>query len=256
MAFFYLSKLLAFLLSPMFWAFVFLVYAVFTKNTVRARKLLITALCILYLSANSFLVDECFRAWEPVTKDYRMNKNDYQAAIILGGIGDIDLRRNQINFGYSADRLFQVLPLYHKGYLQHIVFTGGSGSIEFPEKKEGLYVKKYLLSIGIPDSVLIIESESRNTYQNAINTKRMLDSLKLDGRFLLVTSGSHMPRSLAIFNKAGFKHIDPFVTNRHSGNRRFTLDHLLVPNPGAMVSLQQLIHEWVGFLIYKLRGYA
>jgi uncharacterized SAM-binding protein YcdF (DUF218 family) len=256
MVFFYLSKLLAFLLSPMFWAFVLLVYAVVTKNTVRARKLVITAVCILYLSANSFLVDECFRAWEPVTKDYRMKKNEYQAAIILGGIGDIDLRRNQINFGYSADRLFQVLPLYHKGFVEHIVFTGGSGSIEFPEKKEGLYVKKYLLSIGIPDSVLIIESESRNTYQNAINTKRMLDSLEIDGRFLLVTSGSHMPRSMAIFKKAGFKHIDPFVTNRHSGNRRFTLDHLLVPNPGAMLSLQQLIHEWVGFLIYKLRGYA
>ncbi len=256
MLFFYLSKLLAFLLSPMFWAFVLLVYALFTKNPQRAKKLLISALVVLYLCSNSFLVDECYRAWEPVTKDYVMHENEYAAAIVLGGIGDIDLRRKQINFGYSGDRLFQVLPLYHKGYIQRVVFTGGSGSIEFPEKKEGLYVKKYLLSIGIPDSALLVESESRNTYQNAVFTKHLLDSAGLHGKFLLVTSGSHMPRSLAIFKKAGFTNIDPFVTNRHSGNRRFTPDHLLIPNPGAMMSLQGLIHEWLGFLIYKLRGYA
>jgi uncharacterized SAM-binding protein YcdF (DUF218 family) len=256
MLFFYFSKLLAFLLSPMFWAFVLLVYALFTKNPQRERKLLISALVVLYLSSNSFLVDECYRAWEPVTRDYVMHRNEYKAAIVLGGIGDIDLRRKQINFGYSGDRLFQVLPLYHKGYIQRIVFTGGSGSIEFPEKKEGLYVKKYLLSITIPDSALIVESESRNTYQNAVFTKHILDSIGLQGKFLLVTSGTHMPRSLAIFKKAGFENIDPFVTNRHSGNRRFTPDHLLIPNPGAMMSLQNLIHEWVGYLIYKLRGYA
>ncbi|MCU0359987.1 MAG: YdcF family protein [Bacteroidia bacterium] len=256
MVFFYLSKLLAFLLSPMFWAFFLLLFALLAKNPKRGRKLLIAALCLLYLSGNSFLVDECFRAWEPVTEDYKMKKNDYEAAIVLGGIGDIDLRKQQINFGYSADRLFQVLPLYHRGFLKHIVFTGGSGSIEFPEKKEGLFVKKYLLSINIPDSVLIIESESKNTYQNAVYTKHVLDSLGIKGRFLLVTSGSHMPRALAIFKKLGFDSIDPFVTNRHSGNRRFTPDHLLIPNPGAMMSFQQLIHEWVGFMIYKLRGYA
>lgn len=256
MIFFYFSKLLSFLISPLFWAFVFLVYALITKNPTRSRRMLIAGVCILYLSSNSFLVDECFRAWEPVTKDYQMQKEQYQAAIVLGGIGDIDLRRKQINFGYSADRLFQVLPLYHQSFVRRIVFTGGSGSIEFPEKREGLYVKKYLLSIGIPDSSLIVESESRNTYQNAINTKHLLDSLGIQGRFLLVTSGVHMPRSLAIFKKAGFQQIDPFVTNRHSGNRRFTPDHLLIPNPGAIMSLQYLIHEWVGFLIYKFRGYA
>ncbi len=240
----------------MFWAFILLVFPLFAKHKIRARKAHIAALCILYLSSNSFLVDELYRAWEPVTKDYQMQKHEYEAAIVLGGIGDIDLRRQQINFGYSADRLFQVLPLYHKGYIKKIVFTGGSGSIEFPEKKEGIYVKKYLRSVSIPDSVLVIESASKNTYENAINTKRLLDSLGIQGRFILVTSGFHMPRSMAVFKKAGFKKLEPFVTNRHSGNRRFTPDHLLLPNPEAMVSFQLLIHEWVGFFIYKLKGYA
>lgn len=256
MGFFFLSKVLSFLLSPILWVVVIMLYALFTKDKVRSRKYTLIALAVLYLCSNSFLVDECYRAWEPVTTDYAMKTNDYKAAIVLGGIGDIDLRRKNINFGYNADRLFQVLPLYKQGYVQHIVFTGGSGSIEFPEKKEGVYVKKYLLSISIPDSAIVVESESRNTYQNAVNTKHILDSMGLRGRFLLVTSGVHMPRAVAIFKKAGFDSIDPFVTNRHSGARRYTPDHLLVPNPGAMTSLQHLLHEWVGYMVYKLKGYA
>lgn len=254
--FFYLSKLLAFIISPMVWAIGLLSYSFFTKVEGRAKKLQISALVVLYLCGNSFLVDELYRAWEPTTEDYTMEKSEYEAAIVLGGIGDIDLRLKKINFGYSADRLFQVLPLYHQGFVKRIVFAGGSGSIEFPEKKEGIYVKKYLKSINIPDTAMIIESESKNTYENAIYTAKILDSLNIKGKFLLVTSAFHMRRSMAIFNKAGFKSITPFITNRHSGNRRYTPDHIFIPNAGAILSLQVMIHEWVGFLIYKLKGYA
>lgn len=240
----------------MMWAFALLLLALFGRNKIRARKFLIAGIVVLYLCSNSFLVDECYRAWEPVTRDYVMVKGEYEGAIVLGGIGDIDLRRQKINFGNAADRLFQVLPLYHQGYIKRILFSGGSGSIEFPEKKEGKFVKSYLLSIHIPDSALLIDAESRNTFQNAVNTKAIIDSLHIQGKWLLVTSSSHMPRAIAIFKKAGFKNLDPFITNRHSGNRRFTPDHLLLPNPGAMFSLQNLIHEWVGYLVYKVRGYA
>ncbi len=254
--FFYLSKLLSFLISPLVWVFGLLVYSFITKEEKRAKKLRITCLIVLYLTSNSFLVDECFRAWEPTTEDYEANIKIYEGAIILGGIGDIDLRMQKINFGISGDRLFQTLPLYYSGKINKLIFTGGSGSIEFPEKKEGIYVKKYLQSIHLPDSALIVESESKNTYENALFTKKLLDSLGMRGEFLLVTSGYHMPRSIAVFKKVGFTHILPFVTNRNSGVRRFTFDHLFIPNPGALISFHLLLHEWVGFLTYKVKGYA
>jgi uncharacterized SAM-binding protein YcdF (DUF218 family) len=180
----------------------------------------------------------------------------YDGAIILGGIGDIDMRLQKINFGWSGDRLFQMLPYYHNKRIKTIVFTGGSGRIEFPEKKEGYFVKRYLKSIGIPDSAMVIEAQSKNTYENAIFTKKIMDSLGLKGNYLLVTSAYHMPRSMAVFKKAGYTNLTPYLTNRVSGGRRFTLDHLLIPNPDALFSLQFLIHEWIGYLTYKLKGYA
>lgn len=78
----------------------------------------------------------------------------------------------------------------------------------------------------------------------------------MNGKYLLVTSGYHMPRSMAVFKKVGYKNLTPYITNRVSGKRRFTFDHLLIPNVDALFSLNFLIHEWVGFVVYKLKGYA
>lgn len=254
--FFILSKILAFILSPLVWVVLLLIGSFITKIEGRSKKLRIIALVVLYLSSNSFIVDECFRQWEPVTPDYDLQTTKYDGAIVLGGIGQIDMRLEKINFGWSSDRLFQVLPYYYNGRIKKIIFTGGSGSIEFPEKREGIYVKKYLQSILIPDSAMIIESNSKNTYENAVFTKKILDSLHVNGHFLLVTSAYHMRRSMAVFKKAGFTNLTPYITNKVSGSRRFTPDHLLIPSQDALYSLHFLIHEWVGYLVYKLKGYA
>lgn len=254
--FFYLSKLLAFFFSPIVWIFGLLLYSLITKIETRARRLRWTSILLLFICSNSFFVDECYRFWEPVTPDYDLMTTKYEGAIVLGGIGGIDLRLKKINFGYSGDRLFQTLPLLKNGRIKKIIFTGGSGSIEFPEKREGTFVKKYLNSIGIADSNLIIENDSKNTYENAVFTKKILDSLKIDGNFLLITSAYHMPRAMAVFKKAGYKNITPYLVNKVSGIRRFTPDHLLIPNADALFSLQFLIHEWIGYVTYKIKGYA
>lgn len=254
--FFYLSKILSFILSPLLWVFFLLLYSFITKIETRAKKARIASLLILFICCNSFVVDECFRQWEPVTPDYDLMDTKYDGAIVLGGIGSVDQRLQKLSFGFGADRLFQMLPLYYKGRIKKIIFTGGSGSIEFPDNKEGIYVKKYLKSINFPDSAMIIETESKNTYENAVFTKKLLDSLKIKGNFLLVTSGYHMRRSMAVFKKAGFTNLTPYVTNRVSGIRRFSLDHLLIPNQDALFTLQILIHEWLGYIVYKIKGYA
>lgn len=254
--FFIISKLLGFLISPIIWVFALLIYSFFTKIESRAKKLRISAIVIIFLTGNSFIVDELFRAYETTTIDHDLAKTHYSGAIVLGGIGDVDLRQKKIDFKMSSDRLFQTIRLYKMGRIDKIIFTGGSGSIEFPEKREGKFVKKYLNEIQIPDSALIIENESKNTYENAVFTKKILDSLNYNTNLLLVTSAYHMPRSLAVFKKAGYTNVTPYVTNRVSGVRRYTFDHLFIPNIDAMFNLQLLLHEWIGFAVYKIKGYA
>jgi uncharacterized SAM-binding protein YcdF (DUF218 family) len=254
--FFFLSKVLTFFFSPLVWFFVLIIWAKKTEIAGRRKRLQIISFTMLYLCSNSFVVDEIARAWEPETPDYYMMDTKYDVAIVLGGIGRIDERQNRFDFQYSADRLFQTLELYHKGRVKQILFSGGSGSIRFPEHKEGVYVKKYLNSIKIPDSSLIMETNSKNTYENAIFSKKILDSLHFNGSILLVTSAYHIPRSMAVFKKAGFTNLTPYCTNRISGPRRFDWDHCLIPNADALFTLQYFIHEWIGYAAYKVKGYC
>lgn len=253
--FFYLSKILLFLLNPVIWVFALLIYSWRTKIETRKKKSFYAALITLFVFGNSFIVDEFMRAWEYTSADMKKTEQ-FDYAVILGGMASYDPRLDQPQFARSADRLWQPLVLLQQHQVKKIIISGGSGSIEFPQYKEAGILKKYLLKLGIPDSAIIIENESRNTRENAVNTKKIIDSLQIKSKILFVTSGFHMRRAIACFKKVGVTNIRPWPTDRYSGPRKFGIDHCFIPNVEAMSEFSLLIHEITGFLIYKISGYA
>lgn len=253
--FFFLSKILAFIIAPYTWLFVALLILLKKVWHTPFKKWVLGLTIFTYVVSNSFLVDEVVRAWEYSDDNIYLKNTKYDLAIVLAGMGRIDERQDRFDFNQSGDRLFQTLDLYYKGRIKKLLITGGSGSISKPHHREAAYIKKYLLNLGIPDSCIIIENDSKNTYENAIYTKRILDSLHYEGNTLLVTSSFHMRRSLAIFNKAGYKNITPYVTNKITGLRKFEIDHCFIPTADAIYALNLILHEMVGYGVYKLRGY-
>lgn len=218
------------------------------------KKLLLYALLVFYFFSNSFIVDEIMRPWEIRTSYKDIRNKKYEYGIVLGGImNGYVYSTEQIIFNRSVDRLMQAIILYRQGVIEKIVFSGGSGSVIEKDMKEGRFVKDYLLSIGIPDSCLVFEWESRNTYENATCTRVLLgaDPERCD---LLITSGSHMRRSLAIFRKQGFC-VDPYSADLNAGVRKYDPSHLFLPSYRAMEEWGQLLHEWTGILAYKVKGY-
>lgn len=165
---------------------------------------------------------------------------------------DQDLDRAQ--FYRSVDRLIQAVELYKRGKIGKIIFTGGSGRLLHPEMKEGNYIKRYLLYMGIPTKDFLIESESKNTHENALFTKALLDKENITGDFLLITSAYHMRRSLGCFNKTSIN-VEPYSTDRYSGPRKFEFDHLFIPEASVMYDWSKLIHEIAGYITYKIVGY-
>lgn len=193
------------------------------------------------------------RNWEiPALSSADLPQAQYEAAIVLGGMSFYDGKINRIQFTRSADRLFQAIDLYKSGKIKKIIFVGGSGSILHNKEKEAFFVKEYLQKIQFPDSVLLIESESKNTHENAFLVKPLLPYSK--ARYLLVTSASHMRRSLGCFKKAGIATY-PYSVDRYSGPRKFEFDHLIIPNIAALQEWTVLIHEMVGYVVYKIEGY-
>src|ERR1035437_1149984 len=184
--FFILSKLLAFIITPLMWILTLLFFAFFSKDEKRKKKCLRWTLGLILFFSNGFIFDECARLWEIPATNYQ-NLKTYDYGILLGGMSVNDEDLNRVQFFRGVDRLIQAVDLYKRGIIKKIIFTSGSGRISHPETKEALLVKPYILEMGVAEEDLIIESESNNTRENALFTKKIIDEKKLQGRFFFIT---------------------------------------------------------------------
>ena len=237
---------------PFTWVSVLLILALLFSKA--RKKLLLICFLMFYLFSNQAVFQFFVKRWEMPLVEPSSLSAQYDAAIILGGFTEYTAPGEPVNFNKGVDRLTSVLPLYNKGIVKHLFFSGGSGSLLDTLISESQLSINYLKSIGYPDSVLWFEEKSRNTYENATFSKLALDNLAPNGKFLLVTSAIHMPRAKACFEKANV-HFDVFTTDPLSNTRNKGLDFYLLPNESNFALWNQLINEWFGYLIYKVKGY-
>lgn len=253
--FFYLSKTLYYVAMPLFWVFVFLLISLFSKKPGKKKITLIIAISLLWIFTNNFLANRLIDWWEanpvPVSEI-----NNYNVAIVLTGVTIQNPKAtDRVNYSKGADRVLHTIQLYKMGKIKKIMITGGKLFESDKGIPEALQIKQTLLLAGIPESDIYTEQMARNTRENAVLTKQKLDSLKLQPPYLLVTSAFHMKRSFGCFRKAGLK-VTPFPTDFYVGEIKYTPAELLIPNEGAMNKFGILIHELIGFTVYKIIGYC
>ena len=188
-------------------------------------------------------LDDRFPAWDAC-------KGAPDGIVVLGGPIDPDLplvHGMPVTLG-GADRLIQAAALARRYPNARILFTGGSANLISTGAKEADQAAELLVSLGVPKERLILERQSRNTYENAVFSRAMVMP-KPGERWLLVTSAYHMPRSVGLFRKAGFP-IEPYPVDWRVTS---VFDF-------EMFSVQGLrrtdiaVREWVGLLAYWLRG--
>lgn len=254
--FFILSKILEFVIFPLTWVIILVTLAlVFWKRKI-AKKLIWGSLIILLFFSNTFIFNSLAQFWAiPHVHSNDIGKLDI--AIVLGGMVSNDPTHERIHFNGNADRLLQALPALNEGQFKHLLISGGSGFVDFPDYSESKILKNYLESIGYPTENIWIETESRNTHQNAKFTKTILLT-KVDihqVKIGLITSQMHMRRALACFKKTGLNCI-PYSTNPLVEEDKGYLWHeFIIPNIEIMQNWKSLMHEVVGFGVYKLKGY-
>ena len=176
----------------------------------------------------------------------------YDVGIVLGGIADFDKKTNAHNFNKNADRLIEAEQLYHKGIIKKIMLSGGSGLLFNDGYIESEGMRDHLLGNKIPINDIIIERDSRNTMENAINSSRILKEKYNEGKFLIITSANHMRRAQMCFNKANLE-TTAFPTDCTRSYRSTGYDYLLIPRVEALERWQDLIHEWIGYIVYRIK---
>jgi uncharacterized SAM-binding protein YcdF (DUF218 family) len=252
--FFVLSKVLHFLTNPLVIVCSLLLLSIIIRNQRRKKRLFWVAFSLLLFFSNNFIANEVMGLWEIPAIPYVEVKETYNWGIVLTGVTMNDrMPDDRVYFQHGADRVVHAVELYKKGIIRKIMISGGSGRLVTAARKEANELFSAMVLMGVPANDMMIENESRNTYESAVKVGMLLKDSHAE-QFLLITSAFHMRRSVACFKKAGFA-IDSFSTDFYTHPRYFTPDVLLIPKADSIMIWQKLFKEWMGMVAYKISGY-
>ncbi|UOR07314.1 YdcF family protein [Hymenobacter aerilatus] len=253
---FFLSKLPNYFISPVIWILTLLLAAMLIPRVRWRLRLLTAATALLTIFTNGAIINELLLVWELPPVPLKELKTQYDAGILLTGITQVGRSpQDRVSLNAGADRLTHTLWLYRAGYIKRIIISGGlAGSHGTPES-EAFELATLLRLSGVPDYDIILEEQSRNTYENARYTKELLSQYPEIKSLVLITSAFHQRRAQGCFHKVGLYPI-AFPAGFYSADRFLTLDYLLLPSSDALLTWNIFLHEILGFVSYKVLGYC
>ena len=151
----------------------------------------------------------------------------------------------------GAERTLEAVRVFKLLDAAWVISSGGEPDPNDPDLPSSLTMQKALVQLGVPADRIRAEQESRTTRDEAVIVAAMLPSLGVN-HIVLVTSGMHMRRSLAVFRSAGVTAIPAIARDSiHStmGVKRF------LPSDTGLAESQSVLHEVLGLVYYRLRGW-
>jgi uncharacterized SAM-binding protein YcdF (DUF218 family) len=172
------------------------------------------------------------------------------AIVLLGGAmrGDTEAGRLP-DLNQYADRLVYAVALYKAGKADVILLSGGSSP---GSRSEAHLMRDVLAIMGVPAEDLILEDQSKNTHDNAVNSARLLQDRGLHS-VLLVSSAFHMPRAYTLFQAQDLE-----VVAAPTDYQKVILKSTLpagIPGVKNLVRTTEAFHEIVGYWVYRWRGW-
>jgi uncharacterized SAM-binding protein YcdF (DUF218 family) len=180
-----------------------------------------------------------------------------RAAIVVLGSGSLTARDWDAN-SYSivdpaaASRVLEASRVFRAIDAAWVISSGGHVHLDDPDVPSGESMREALVQLGVPRDRIVIETQSRTTHDEAVIVAPMLRSLQVD-HVVLVTSDTHMLRSLCTFRAAGVDSIpaiarDPRADQPRRRRRR--------PGERGLQAFSAIAHEVLGIAYYSVRGWC
>ncbi|MCX7725502.1 MAG: YdcF family protein [Chitinispirillaceae bacterium] len=219
------------------------------------RSFIIFAMGLLYLFSTPLISSLIVR---PLEAPYFVQKElpkDCSAIVVLGGSGmPMIPPRKYPEINDAGDRLIHAARLYKAGLCPRIITTGGFivGALH-QTITEGEHNAMLLKEFGVDSAAIIVERRSRVTADHGREIAKILDSLQVPKKVIIVTSAAHMNRSLPVFKKWGFE-VFPSATDFSCSKYFFGGIWDIFPSSYALHITTSALHEYYGMLGYKLLG--
>lgn len=260
----FLSKFLPLFVYPLGLASLLLfMILLFWKKRKFTLFLVWLAFLLVFLGGNKYVAFSLAKSleWQYLPTETPASAD---AIVVLGGATESVLSpRPSVELNAAADRLFHGAQLYHEGVAPKVLLSGGD--IDFltlssTSPADDMAIVMEML--GVPEDALWLQGESQNTYEDALYSCQMLKDNGAES-VVLVTSAMHMPRSVAVFEKQGctvipspadFTVTEAAWTNLwHPDIEEFLIN--LVPNYSNLSLITKSLKEYIGIIMYTLKGW-
>jgi uncharacterized SAM-binding protein YcdF (DUF218 family) len=246
---FILKKVLASFLIPPGIFIIFIVFAgawyLYKKNWKKGLMIFIFG-CFMWLLSIAPVSDAMIRGLE---SEYSIPGNVEGDVIIILGHGVHDRAPDLSGPGALSDayltRIVTAVRLQKRLNIPMVVSGAEASKYGVTENH---IAKHFITELGVPVEQIIIEAQSRDTFENAKFSRDICAKLDFVHP-ILVTSASHMKRAVLSFRKVGLK-VTPFPTGFRSWQSKHYKWNSYLPGDFSTASIA--IKEYLGLAVYIL----
>jgi len=194
----------------------------------------------------SILLDSLENKYEPIYVNRLGDPLSEYHIIVLGGGHGVDKRlpQNSLLSLNALGRLNEGIRLHNQLPNSRLVLSGSAGRTAVSQAE---LLRQTALLIGVDETAMLIQPEPDNTYSEAeIYWERFSEKYPV----ILVTSASHMPRAVMLFERFGITVIPSPANYRLKGENRITFFGL--PSLKNVEYMRNALYEYVAILRYSL----
>ncbi|MGB3532706.1 MAG: YdcF family protein [Microcoleaceae cyanobacterium] len=262
--FLFLSKLLPLFVYPLGLSCILLIAAAITLYFSRRWTVILISLtfAILLISGNSWVSQTLVKSleWQNIPPSELPSAS---AIVVLGGATKPPIPpRPWVDVSEAGDRILHGSRLYLQQKAPVLIFSGGRIQWKDGGPSESEDMAEIAKAMGVPETAILQDKTSLNTYENAVNVRQILEEKQITGKVLLVTSAIHTPRSLLVFKRQGIDVVaapTDFIVSEYDieygavGIQAFLLN--LIPDAGYLREFTAAMKEYIGMVVYRLKGW-
>lgn len=223
-------------------------------------------LAVLYIFSNGLVAEQLARSLERQHLPPDPMRRADGVIVLGGGVSPRAFPRQTAEVGEAGDRLLYGAHLLRKGVAKWMVYSAAGADLSYALDTEAEATEQLLQGMDLAEGQVIIARGSRNTRENA--TQSLPFAVERNAKtVLLVTSASHMPRSLRIFKKQakaiGLEGLEiipapcdyAFIDRDRYPPWYFQLAMWFLPTSASLDTSTRIVHEYYGMAYYWLRGW-
>ncbi len=136
-------------------------------------------------------------------------------------------------------RVLEGVRLHNEYTQSKLIFTGNTA---------GYRMSEIAIAYGVPQDEIVVAPEARDTEEES----RAIKLVVKNDRFVLVTSASHMPRSMALFEKQGMQPVP--APAEYLVKKSCPSPYPPVPDVVGLEQASTAFYEYMGLVWLKLTG--